>query len=799
MTDEFSARWIWLHDEDWLNRHARFRKHFTLSAPPQKALFHLTADVRYRLYVNGRPVADGPARCFPDRQSLDELDLTAHLQVGANALAVHVLSLGLSTHQSVFRGRAGLFVAGVVECADRSELAIVSDVSWRAKPAAAYRRRAARFTAQTGFQEHVDLRREELLDWTHVEFPDETWPHAAVLGPAGCLPWPEFEPRDIPLLEIRPAPRPRLLGAWIGANAPEFAEVANAAALAACEEARPAEMQTGENLRQAWEACGRLVLPPSEGFLRLLFDFGETMYGRPVLEADEAAGDEILDLAYGETLRDKGFLVFMDDRVRGGQADRLICRAGKNRFRSFQPRGMRFLLLTARRVRRPLKLNELRWETLGFPAEQKGSFSCSDPLLNRIWRTGIATLRACTSDVFMEEPCREQASSTAGARIAALLHYHAFGEAVLPRRSLLLAAQSQLPNGLLYGVFPAEAPGCVPPDFTLHWIRALDEYHFHTGDLAALRLCRKTLENALSFFARHAGERGLLGPTPEWRLFLDLAPGLDRRGLSATFNLLYLQALAAATRIGLALSESGLANHCRQAATTLAERIKTVFGTSEGSLLVESVDLDTGEPSDLVSQQATALAVLEGLLPGQSPNAALAVKELLSMFPAPPCTKVEAGPIRAGLFFRHFVHEAQARLGYGADALADIRNTWGWMLVQGAATWWKTMPPRANGGLCHAWSAHPTVFLTRHVLGFSPAEAGWRRIRFAPKFFDLTSAAGGAPTPAGTVECAWERDEKRAKFRLVVPSGLKAECRMPGEDRPRLLDSGTHEWEAECK
>lgn len=811
METKAAARWIWGGEEDFVGRHMRFRKSFTLSAAPRHAPFRITADTRYRLHVNGRPVLDGPARGYPRTQAVDETDLAPYLRVGENVLAVHVLSFGLSTFQNIFRARAGLFVEGRVVGEDGSRTEIATTVDWRVKPADVYRRHAARYTVQTGFQEHLDLRLEEDGDWTTPAFDDGAWERAQPLGPEGCLPWSEPEARDIPFLETTPAAPCRLVGAWEGRNASGFAEADNIAALVAGEKRTAVDVSRFAALRSpppvgtaggegtVAAAAPPVLAPPAErdGFIALLFDFGEVLYGQPVLKVGEAAGDEIFDLAYGEKLCGGEMLVPVDERVRGGRADRLLCRPGENCFHAFQPRGFRYLLLTARRLRKPLLLRGLGVETLRYPVSEAGEFACSDPLLERIWATGVKTLRACMSDVYMDCPTREQAGWVGDARLEALTNFYVFGDAALYRRMLKLTARSLLPNGLLYGVVPCERPNCVLPDYALHWIAGLDEYFFYTGEVEPLREHRETLGKVLGFFARHAGERGLLGPTPGCWLFMDWAPGLDRGGLSATFNLLYLQALSAATRIGLALSDSGLANHCRQAATTLAERIKAVFGTSAGNLLVESVDLRTGEPADVVSQHAGALAVLENLLPGPGKEARAALTELLTDFSKSTDKSPRPGPIHANLFFRYFVHEALVRVGQADEALADIRRTWGEMLERGAVTWWEVVSPARESSCCHAWSAHPSMFISRYVLGVSPAEAGWKRFRFAPKCFDLTRARGRVPTPAGAIEVEWERDGagKGRKLKIVVPEGLKAEYRPPTGDDRRLLAAGKHEWE----
>ncbi|MCY3023865.1 MAG: hypothetical protein NTW87_33215, partial [Planctomycetota bacterium] len=353
-------------------------------------------------------------------------------------------------------------------------------------------------------------------------------------------------------------------------------------------------------------------------------------------------------------------------------------------------------------------------------------------------------------------------------------------------------------DGLLFGVVPSERPDCVLLDYCLHWIASLYEFYLYTGDIGPLQEHRDALEKNLGFFSILAGERGLLGPAPDYAVFLDAAPRLDHGNLSATFNLLYLHALRHATRIGAALDDSGLASHCTRQAAALADRIQLVFASSRRNLLVETVDLRTGEPGELVSQHAIALAVIEGLLGKRLEDRQGPVGQVLNDWLPPPGADAAPGPVRASLFFRAFVHEALALLGRGEDALNDIRRTWGYMLDQGAATWWEGMPLRPGMAHCHAWSTHPTTFLSRHVLGLAPLEPGWKRFRADPQPLGLSHAEGRVPTPHGEIAVAWRVDDKtrRLHVELTVPQGTEADVATPAGTEPRVLGPGTHRWEA---
>ena len=77
------------------DRHVLFRRHFVLGRMPTEAKIYITADDYYKLYVNGRFVAQGPAPSYHFRYCYNEIDLSAYLVEGENVIAVHTLYQGL--------------------------------------------------------------------------------------------------------------------------------------------------------------------------------------------------------------------------------------------------------------------------------------------------------------------------------------------------------------------------------------------------------------------------------------------------------------------------------------------------------------------------------------------------------------------------------------------------------------------------------------------------------------------------------------------------------------------------------
>ena len=95
-----TTNWIWIPDWEKENPEtaylARFRKVFLVEQIPDSIKIFISADSRYKLYINGILAEIGP--CKGDRfiWCYDEVELASYLRVGENVLAVEVLRYPLT-------------------------------------------------------------------------------------------------------------------------------------------------------------------------------------------------------------------------------------------------------------------------------------------------------------------------------------------------------------------------------------------------------------------------------------------------------------------------------------------------------------------------------------------------------------------------------------------------------------------------------------------------------------------------------------------------------------------------------
>lgn len=203
----WQAQWIWIDGPDApRNYYLCARRELDLPGPSTdeaRYRLHISADTRYRLYINGQWIGDGPARSFYWAQQFDTYDVGSHLKPGPNTIAVLVTHYGEGTFQYDPSGKAGLLVQVERQSGEGFEPILGSDEKWQVAPHQGYLRPTTRISCQMPFEEIVDGRKMP-SNWYA---PDGQLPDARpakVLGPVGTAPWKHLVARSVPFFTRDP-------------------------------------------------------------------------------------------------------------------------------------------------------------------------------------------------------------------------------------------------------------------------------------------------------------------------------------------------------------------------------------------------------------------------------------------------------------------------------------------------------------------------------------------------------------------------------------------------------------------
>lgn len=761
----WKGKWIYVGDTHmYWNVFRRFRKTFLLPDKKIKtALIKITGDTRYILWVNGIFICRGPAKGYPWIQPYDKIDIKNYLKVGRNSLAILLHIYGVSTFSNIWRNRAGIIVDGEVVFNDGESVGLYSDETWKACYDPARSSEGQRLSIQQSFQEIFDGRK-EIQDWLSPDFDDSKWQNANVLGPAGIPPWYNMEERGIPFLKEEEVPFINVIKFYTGKNHPDYKNNRCLREILYEEERR--SISEGKIcVHMGSNGVKTLTIYPT-GLLRfsaVLLDIGKSSVGSPRLKIESNKGGEIIDLYYSMRGPDNKYFYFKPGHYCDiALLDRYICRKGTQVFEPFNFKGYRYLLLVFRNVNEVMNVS-IKHNFISYPTESKGSFECSDEILNKIWKIGEWTLKCCMLDSYVDCPDREQGQWMGDALIEEEVNFYSFGDPFLIRRMIRQCAQSQIPNGLLYGVFPTERHSCILPDYNFTWLIAAEKYYFYTGDITILKEIYPVAEKNLNWFKGFAGKRYLLGNPEGYWLFLDWST-IDKSGLTASFNLWYVLALQSMQRISKILKQNPI-QYSKQE-EKVKESLLSTFYNKQFGFWNEAYDLKTKKLRQ-ISQHANTLAFLANLPIGKKGEEIIKDSFL---------KKSTYNKPRASSYFAYYVLESLFKLGEEELALKRIRDGWGSMIQSGATTFWENWDALNNEwSVCHAWSSHPLVLLSKYVLGIKSTSVAWKTFSFKPYIgSDVKWAKGTVPTPYGSIKVEWRKDDRnKLSYNIDYPKEIR--------------------------
>lgn len=387
-------------------------------------------------------------------------------------------------------------------------------------------------------------------------------------------------------------------------------------------------------------------------------------------------------------------------------------------------------------------------DTLGPPT---GALSLDDPLLERVWRVGLDTMRSSAEDSVVDS-VRERGEwlgdlSSVGCELAAV----GWGSTTHLRRALLHAAAGARADGLVAGCGPGEL--LYLGTFAAQWILGCVRCAELEGSTAVLdqleQPASRNMQALLDCLEPDLRSHRLPWPFVDW----GYKARDGRMDLPALLHL--LAALRAMLRWKALLGRPPEAAWQRQEKRITAALRQALRGRTlayHEAVLAERVGLVNS-----CAAAKTALRHLKACFPFDARAPRLRDPTVASAAVATP-------------YFTHFSIDVIIRAGRTDAALDLWRHGWGWMLSQGATTWWEVFDDRWSR--CHYWSGSPTWQMTRRLLGISPVlRDGRAAVEFEVYPGSLQRASGAVPAPGvGLMHVQWVRqDDRRLKMQIDSP------------------------------
>lgn len=682
---------IWIDNEKKVNRYICFQAEFDV-ANVEPTTFYIAADTKYELYINGQLAGFGQYEDYPLQKVYDEYDITSFVKCGTNLLSILVYSQG----EDSFQHRSGLPMV-IFAATTQNRCQIASNDKIKCNEAQEFvNGNFERITSQRSFNFGFDLRWDD--GWREKNVSQE-WQNAVICDGANIC----YLPRPNKKLVLSEVCCGTVItqGSFHINGGKRVAEQMQYASMAYC----------GKNTVFR-SITDKLEIIKDNTYW--IVDLGKETAGYIALDIEAKAG-AVLDIACGEHLDDMRVRSFVGDR---NFAFRCVCREGRQKIRFYirrlAGRYLQFFAHSGIRVVHQAGLHEVE-----YPLDFVGTFQSSDRLFNQIYSTSTRTLHLCMHEHYEDCPQREQALYSMDSRNQMLTGYYAFGETVMPRSSLELLGMGQRENGTLEMCAPAKCERAIP-GFDLIWVMALKEYALFSGDLDFIRKMQKNMRALLDFYVGHT-ENGVLLRLREpgsWN-FYEWTDGMDNWDddlsikADAPLNALFVMALNSYCDLCEWIGELEEKTWASVICDEIIESFHKTFYNAEMGAYQNYIGEDI-EPS--FSQLTQSFALLADCVP-KSLCKSIRTKLLSSEL-------VETS--LSHLIFKYDALMQEPEI-YGNYVLDDIEQQWGYMLYNGATSFWETILGTGGdgaGSLCHGWSAVPVYIFWRYVMGVYPDAPG---------------------------------------------------------------------------
>jgi len=721
-----------------------FKKNFEIYDSVNEFIVRISAETKYRLYINGKELCHGPCKSTKFIKHYEEIDCCDALINGENKIEVVVLHIspqeGHRFSTTCPQDRAALYFDGTL-VTDKGSKKIVSDesfcisrakhisYSWRDKCMVTL----APFEIVDGNEEYEDVDLEILYT------PDVERGHYNSWGVKEKY---MLKKRPIQLLDI-------------------------------------IEKSPVEAVREYYDENGNynIVLDAKYYTTAMVrYEFKAPKGTKMDVIYTECPLTKSPDGVLYKDMRDNADgAILYNDWDNGDHYETFIASGDEQKHEIFFFRTFRFIRVECTGKPEYFKMYAARYNYDFFKDATNGgigSFECSDGKYKNLWDISVNTLECCTHETFADCPFYEDQQYIGDARFESKYAWAISNDSLMQKKVIIDTIGSLQPDGMIASTSPNMWVQVLHIS-VVYFINHIREYLRFTGDVDFVKSLIGVISCNISYFEGWKTPDGLINPTDGCR-FIDWVKewnrGLPVNGETeplSIYNLMYAAALKDAVEICNACGYPGLASDYAKLHKDLCKAINKHCFDKEAGLYVDVVG------HKAYSEHTGVWAILSDAVTGDD---ALKLAK----------TMMTSNNVSKSSFSKNYdLLRALDKVGLYDEYAPAILSQWDRMVEKHCTTWCESTDfPRSE---CHGWSCTPVYEMTAMILGVSAVKNGYEKIKVEPHLMGLSYAKGRVPTGYGYVDVSWKKEEDKFTLEINSSKEVEMEIVMPGGKRETLV------------
>ncbi len=542
-----------------------FKRSFLLDKVPS-ATIEISAQARYKLFINGKFVACGPCKGTREKTYFDALDVTKYLNVGENEIFCEVLQLvsddmqgKMSPIEGVIRVGAALLTLEL-RCGD---FVLKTDEDWlTAKAPVKHLSASSCYSAAT----------REIHDKTL----DPVWENAVIQTGVSNAEVDHYWWGSTNKCFLYERPIPML----------DFSDKTSIV------------KYDGEFFEADYLTFGFPTFKISgKGTLRLYyFECFTEIQGK----TNNVRTDRSLDFTkemYDEIIVD-----------------------GKTTFQPFWFRCFRFIKPEAQG---DVTVELVNMTEVNYPMFPRADYDFGSKVDNKLWEISVRTLQRCMHETYEDCPFYEQLQYCMDTSTQMIFNYQLTSDDRLARKAMDDFAASQLANGLMPSRTPSVGDQHIP-SFQFYFIFMVYAHYTRFGDVDLVRKHLRAIDGVCEWFTNHINDDGVVGQSKYWN-FVDWAtpwgyvkdendggvPVGIHGGVIGLYNPMMAYFLQCAAKLNFICGRADVANEYLATAEMLKKNTEKYFWDKEKCLYADNLE------HTKYSQHMQTWCVLSGLATGR--------------------------------------------------------------------------------------------------------------------------------------------------------------------------------------
>jgi len=237
------------------------------------------------------------------------------------------------------------------------------------------------------------------------------------------------------------------------------------------------------NIQKLLDGGAPLVVPGNSGF-SFLCDLEDYFCAYPKIGLSGGLDAQVTwswaEALYEKDLKSKGDRNQVGGLYFFGMEDRFVSNGEEGQeYETLWWRAGRYIFLSIQTGAEPLAVNALQMEETRYPLENDSRFSCDEPRIDELVKICFRGLQCNSADKATDCPYYEQLMYAGDTRVQALIHYVATADDRLARRCIELFNWSRTSgcSGLTTSRYPDQCTQWIP-GFSLIWVWMVHDYYY---------------------------------------------------------------------------------------------------------------------------------------------------------------------------------------------------------------------------------------------------------------------------------------------------------------------------------